>query len=264
MTTELTVVAPGVTDLTPTDMAALIEAELVADREANAFEFQPVRVKMPSGTPPYRFNAGDEAPTEITGIIVVGQVARAYWPGKDALNMPPVCSSPDGVRGWLADSIDPKQMDAAQVSGYVHPGLRSMDAERGPYQCDRCPLSAWGSGNGRGQACKSLRRLLILIDGWSMPAVLTLPPTSAGAFDTFASARASKKKGYFTCKVRLALNEKENANKVKFASIRIENPTELTLTEMGTVYALRQQYSELVRRMEITASDYAGEENVPF
>lgn len=264
MTTELSIIAPGATDLTTAELDALIAAELSADREAHAFEFTPTRIKMPSGAPPYRFSAGDEVTQEITGIIAVSQMARAYWPGKETLNLPPVCASPDSMTGWLADSIDEKQVSAAMTSAIIHPGLRSIDAERGPYHCQQCPLSAWGTGNGRGQACKSLRRLLILVEGWSLPAVLTLPPTSTKAFDEFASARSNKRQAYFSCRVRLTLEAKNNANMIKFAAIRIDKAGELDSAELATVLAVRSQYAELVRRMEITASEYNTEGLPPF
>lgn len=135
-------------------------------------------------------------------------------------------------------------------------GLRTADAERGPYACNRCPLAQWGTASGRGQACKSLRRLLIWVDGWTMPAILTLPPTSTKAFDEFASARTSKGKAYFACRVEFSLEQKQNGNGIKFAAVKLTRIDELATADLSVVLSMRAQFTELVRSMEITAAEY--------
>ena len=91
--------------------------------------------------------------------------------------------------------------DAKMFETFRHPALDGLNVEEaaGPWGCAECPLNQWGSGNGRGKACKDLRRLIVLVEGWSMPAIMTLPPTSVKAFDTYASAQArTRGNAYFT------------------------------------------------------------------
>lgn len=253
MTTEL---APLTTDLTESQIADMIAAEMQGDRESNAFQFLPTRIKMPSGSPPYVFSSGEDFMKTFTGVIIVSQIARAYWPGKETQGLPPVCSSPDGIVGWLADSIDEEQTRTAMLQNPMHPGLRTVNAERGPYMCDRCPLAAWGTGSGRGQACKSLRRLLLWVDGWAMPALLTLPPTSTRIFDDFASARQSKGKAYFACRVEFSLEPKQNGSGIKYASVKLTKVDDLGNADLGAVLSMRAKFIELVRSMEVTSAEY--------
>lgn len=259
MTTELSTLNTEIA-LTEQQIAEMIAAEMQSDRDANAFQFLPSRIKMPSGSPPYAFASGDDFMKTFTATIIVSQIARAYWPGKETQGLPPVCSSPDGMVGWLADSIDEEQSKVAIAQYPAHPGLRTVNAERGPYACNRCPLAAWGTGNGRGQACKSLRRLLLLVDGWSMPVILTLPPTSTRVFDDFASARQSKGKAYFACRIEFSLEEKKNASGIRYAAVKLTKLDELSNADLSVVLSMRVQFTELVRNMEITAAEY---ETVP-
>lgn len=272
MTNELAILEPGEVALTEQQITEMIAAEMHSDQQSNAFQFLPTRIKMPSGSPPYAFASGDDFMKTFTSVIIVSQSARAYWPGKDTQGLPPVCSSPDGIVGWLADSIDEEQVKIALAQHPTHPGLRSTNAERGPYACNRCPLASWGTGNGRGQACKSLRRLLVWVDGWNMPAILTLPPTSTKAFDEFASARTSKGKAYFACRVEFSLEQKQNGSGIKFAAVKVTKIDELGNADLGVVLSMRNQFTDLIRSMEITAAEYEtaeagdrkGGEEVPF
>ena len=259
MTNELTLGGTGEIELTADQLNQLIASEMQSDRESNAFQFLPTRIKMPSGSPPYAFASGDDFLKTFTGVIIVSQQARAYWPSKETQGLPPVCSSPDGLVGWLADSIDEEQVKIALAQNPVHPGLRAANAERGPYLCNRCPLAMWGTANGRGQACKSLRRLLIWVDGWAMPAILTLPPTSTKSFDEFASARTSKGKAYFACRVEFSLEQKQNGSGIKFAAVKMTKVDELSNADLAAVLSMRAQFTELVRSMEITAAEYETE-----
>ncbi len=119
-------------------------------------------------------------------------------------------------------------------------------------------MAQWGSGNGRGQACKSLRRLIVLVEGWTMPAIMTLPPTSIKAFDTYASACARTRGGaYFTNWTRIELAQESNGAGIKFsvAKFNVEKP--LSQAELAAVIDIRHQYAELVRSLNIVADDYA-------
>ncbi|MCB0073717.1 MAG: hypothetical protein KDE20_19750 [Caldilineaceae bacterium] len=246
----------GATELSDTQAAVMAETQ--ADIEATAFEFQPPKVRMPSGgVKAFTTDDGDVIQPGWTGIIAVSQMARAYWPTKDATGLPPLCSSPDSLNGWLGDELEKDQVKAALGAEVRHPLLSALDGTRGPQSCSHCPLSAWGSGEGRGQACKALRRLLVIPAGWHMPAILTLPPTSVKIFDQYASARQrTPGQSYFTVLTRFDLDTRRNGAGTEYAVIKLSVAGILDDAQIAAVLALRTQYAELVRALEITAAEY--------
>ena len=97
---------------------------------------------------------GETSVSEVMGIIVHVQNARAYWKesfGESGGGTPPDCISDDALVG-IGD-----------------PGGR----------CAECPNAAFGSdARHRGQACKLIQRLFLLRDGDMLPVVVNLPPGS--------------------------------------------------------------------------------------
>ena len=159
--------------------------------------------------------------------------------------------------GWLAMEPDPGQIEAARRQVMTHRGLDYIgDPARASWECGKCSLSLWGSGDGRGQACKTLRRLLVLVDGWTMPALLTLPPTSVKTFDQYASAQASRGGAYFSIRTRFEVEQKRNPAGVTFSAIKLTAAGDLDDDDLAAVLALRAQYAELVRSMEIAGDEY--------
>ena len=107
----------------------------------------------------------DTSVTSFRGVVANFHNCNALYPNPEPNNDPPVCSSPDGVKG-----------------------LDILTAEI--KDCADCPNNQWGSGNGtrRGKACKNMRRLYILVEGSDIPIVMTLPPTSISAWEKYKSA----------------------------------------------------------------------------
>ncbi len=249
--------------LTETQAAMLAEM----DREGDAgFDFQPLRLKFPTGGSTAAFTLSDEdllrVPVEM--IVAVSQRTRGYWPtvnGKKVLGKSPLCSSRDGVEG----QFDPKSESVQAALGtYVrHPALGVIDPEvaKGPWECVNCPLAKWESAgeNERGQACKAMRKLLVVIKGWAMPAVLTLPPTSIKVWDSFASGMRQRGQTYFSRWVTVEL-EKHTGGDSDYAVLKIKPSAQLTDPESAEVMAIRAQFGDLVRRMDITSDDYATED----
>lgn len=247
----------GAGALTPLQEAILQEM----DSEQNAFDYIPTRIKFPSGdVKAFVTNDGDMLKPPFTAIIAVAQKARAWWPGKDTAGQPPLCSSPDGVQGLFNFEQDGQTYDASLLP-VQHPALAHQGAAmRGPWACVECPLSQWGSGGaGRGQSCKSLRRLIVLVEGWSMPAIMTVPPTSTKIFDLYASAAARNRgQAYFTVRTKFGLDQAVSGSGVKYSVLKLEPGKPLDETEIGAVIEIRQQYAALVRSMGIDAGDYEG------
>jgi hypothetical protein len=105
---------------------------------------------------------GEEAETEIRGVIVYQHQSRAYWKGSmddEAVGAgPPDCAADNGK--W----------------GQGNPGG----------ECAKCPMAAFGSGKGgRGQACKLMRNVYFLMSGKSLPIVIQVPPTSLKSYKAY-------------------------------------------------------------------------------
>jgi hypothetical protein len=255
-------------DHDPDAVIAAILAEMQSEAERHAFQFIPTKIGMPSGkVEMFSLSDGDSLAPGWTGIIAVSQMARAYWPAKTSNEgQMPFCSSPDTLVGHVNETPDEVQMKDAQHQPTRHPAIVRWEVERSawstytqPYDCARCPLSAWKSDDrARGQACKELRRLLVLVDGWNTPALLTLPPTSITIFDAYASARSRKPgQAYFTARTKFELLSDKNRDGTKFYKIKLSFVEQLPPDEIATVMAIRTQFAELVRTMNITGDDYA-------
>jgi len=261
MTTSLILRPTG--ELTETQAAMLAEL----DREGDAgFDFRPIKLKFPTGGTTAAFNLSDDdmlkVPVEM--IVAVAQKTRGYWPtvnGKKVLGKTPVCESLDGVSGYF--DVASEQVQAALGMTVRHPALSVVDETQvsGPWDCKTCPLSEWGSvGDGnRGQACKSMRRLLVIVKGWAMPALLTLPPTSIKAWDIFASGMRQRGQAYFSRWLTVEFDKANNGSN-DYAVLKLKLGTPLTDPEAAEVMAIRAQFAELVRRMGIEGDEYGEDE----
>ena len=251
MTTALATLGSNGTALTAAQQAVLAELE----QEQNAFDYMPTRIKFPSGgMSVFSIDDVDTLKPPFRAVVAVSQKARAWWPDKDTQGLPPLCQSPDGVAGVFNTEGD---FTAALAFPIAHPGLTGDGAL---FQCATCPLAQWGSNGGKGQSCKALRRLIVLVDGWTMPAIMTLPPTSVKAFDQFASARAREKGGaYFTAWTRIELTQQVNDAGIKYSVGKFSVDAPLTDAELFAVIEIRRQYAELVRTLNVSGDDYTTE-----
>ncbi len=254
MTTAITKLQTGV-QLTELELMIMEEAE----SEENAFDMIPTRITIAPGGINQFSSSDGETMKEITAIVAVSQKARAYWPGKGS-DQSPLCTSPDGVHGNFALAPTKGQLQDAVNHRAVHPAIRLYDEQRefpDFFDCASCPLAQWGSADaGNGQACKSMRRLVIFVDGWVAPALLTLPPTSVKAWDIYCSALKNKRSGYFAVRSKLSLEKAKSAGGDPYSIISVQVAGALTASEVQAVMELRRQFAEYVRELPIEAGDY--------
>ncbi|MBK8772611.1 MAG: hypothetical protein IPM06_19600 [Rhizobiales bacterium] len=240
--------------LTETQLAVLAEM----DSEGNSWgDFIPDRIKFGSGgLMAFQTGDGQVMPSPIKAVVIVAQRCRAFWPSKDTAGMPPLCASADGFAGTF--DIGSAQVKDALTLEHRHPALSTVDPDAavGPWDCASCPLAQYGSGANGAQACKSLRRLVILPEGWSAPALLTLPPTSVKVWDAFASGRKSRQRAYFDGYAFLGLTQDTNKSGIKYAKLTVGAGDALTEAQLADVIVARHQYAELVRSMGLVADDY--------
>ena len=240
---------------------SVIEQAMLAEMDAEGqagYEFIPERIKLGAGgILAFQSSDGTILQPPFEGVVVIAQRARAYWPVKGTGSTPPLCSSRDGVEGHFDPQSDLAQ-EAAKVA-VKHPAVLALDdaVAAGPWSCAQCPLSEFGSAAvGNGQACKALRRLVVLIKGWAAPVLLTLPPTSCKTWDQYVSGRRSRGKAYFDTWSRIGLFSDKSRNGDPYAKLTIAAGEPLSEGQMAEVIAMRRQYETLVREMGIAGDEY--------
>lgn len=260
MTNALSVLQQNDAELT--DLQLLIMDE--SAEEQDAYDPIPTRLKIsPGGVNVFATNDGETYKT-LTGIIAISQKARAYWPDKGT-GAPPMCSSPDGKFGYVAGEVTDEQYRAATNAKKPHPVIPLLDGNKvipARFDCRTCPLAQWGSAHQGGKeskaiACKQLRRLVLLKDGWSQPALFTLPPTSIKSFDAYASSQAREKSAYWAVRTKIALEAQKsnNGEPYSIATFTMEAPLE-NKAQLAAVIEIRRQFEALVRDMPIESEEY--------
>lgn len=255
MTTAITKLQTNI-ELSELELMIMEEAE----QEQNAFDMIPTRIKIaPGGINQFSTTDGDVM-KEVVAIVAVSQKSRAYWPGKDSENSSPLCTSSDGIHGNFALAPTKGQLQDATNHRAVHPAIRLYDEQRefpDFFDCASCPLAQWGSADkGNSQACKTLRRLVIFVDGWVAPALLTLPPTSVKVWDIYCSALKNKRTSYFAVRTKLTLEKAKSAGGDPYSILSVQVAGALTASEVQAVMELRRQFAEYVRDLPIEAGDY--------
>lgn len=260
MTNALATLQKGELELSELEKLILEESAV----EQDAYDPIPTRIKIsPGGINVFSTNDG-ETFKSLTGIIAISQKARAYWP-EQGTGSPPLCSSPDGTHGYINGEVTDAQYRAAITAKNPHPVIKLMDSNKvipEHFDCATCPLSQWGSAHQGGKeskaiACKSLRRLVVIKDGWAQPALFTLPPTSIKSFDGYASALAREKGAYWATRTKVTL-EKQSSNNgepYSIATFAVESPLS-DKSELMAVIEIRRQFAELVRAMPIDGNEY--------
>lgn len=243
----------------PNELELLIMGE--AGEDTNAYDLTATRLHIaPGGTGNFVSTDDSINLKQLVGIVAVSQKARAYWPSK-SLGKPPICASSDGITGTFNFAAEAAQMEAATKTSTIHPAIRLMDTTGSApeiYECASCPLSQWGSAfAGKGQGCKTLRRLILLLEGMAMPVILTLPPTSVAAWDAYCSSLRQQRKEYFAVRTTFNLERFKTNDGEPYSIIKLEVGLPLVIEEVRAVIEVRRQFEAWVRSKAVSAEDYA-------
>lgn len=149
------------------------------------------KIKIPSGDMKMfmvpDLEEGEKAVKTILGVIVFYRPARAYWEkamDDGGANTPPDCYSNDGITG------------IGKPSGI----------------CAVCPFNQFESAlKGKGKACNERKLLFLMMPDSVMPRVLSLPPTSLGAFKKYLTRLTSGVVPYPAVVTEIGLTPKTNA-----------------------------------------------------
>lgn len=226
--------AEALAELTPEEKHELAEALNLNLQEAlEGADFKPIRLKINREIQQFSDTSG-ELMKELKGVIVYNHKARGHWPkGGGEI---PECSSNDGNIGIVTETGEKRE-------------------------CAACPFNQWGSAENddgsqsRGKACKEMRRLYIDLEKYSLPVILSLPPTSINEFDNYVSVMTTKGIPLLIRETKITLNkEKRGGYDVAVAKFEIGDPVEpkraLELSK------LRKEFKEYASKQQITLDDY--------
>ncbi len=243
---KLAKTTPEETSLVPAaDFAALIEDNF--DGKVNLLSLE--RVKMPTGGGTnwtYKTMDGEVSTPALTGVIIAAKSRRVFWlvsPEQGGLGQPPDCVSDDAQRGVGTPGTD----------------------------CDACPYSKFGSakdGTGRGQACKAIKQLFVMVPGEIFPIVVNLAPTSLAAFEDYAMLCTRARVRWAQIVTRIELEKVTNAQGIPYARATFEKERDLTPQELQNVTEFRAAFTEMFLKnasfqsqdVQTIEAGYAGQE----
>ncbi len=180
----------------------------------------------------------DEEPVkEFQGVILMSHKCNAYWP--DAFGTSedknPACASMDGDEGMTQD-------------GEV-------------IKCATCPYNQFGSskaGDGKGKACKNMRRLYILREGDVLPLVMSLPPTALKAYDNYRTRLATAGKKSLAVMTKFTLAKAKSSTGTAYSIPQFEAVSLLPLADVERVREYAEGMLKSAQKAGITADDYAA------
>jgi len=190
------------------------------------------------------FKMPDESKTEsLTGIILDNNPCNAWWEigfDESGGGTPPDCFSLDGIRP--EESCPHKQAD----------------------NCLVCPMNQFGS-DGRGKACKNMRRLHLLIPGTALPYRLTLSPANLKPFNEFITMDVrGKRLKLLALLTELSLHPAKNQDGIEYSEVQFRivkddlgKPVILAKTreQAKALKQFREEWLEAMRGQEILADE---------
>jgi len=182
----------------------------------------------------------DESKIEkFEGIILDQHAANAWWEKKMSSGgaaAAPDCYSLDGI---TPDLTLPKcQSD----------------------KCANCKQNQFGS-DGKGKACKNMKRLHILMEGSLLPRRLTVPPTSIRSFENYMTSLVDRGLPYAAI-VSIFSLAKKTSETFEYAEVKFTKDRVLAKEELVQVANFIRQY-KAARTQEIRAEEYGENTEEP-
>lgn len=209
------------------------------------------RVKFPSGGGLAFEVPGDgddpDVVRELTGVVLDSYAVNAYWAQKfEGENNPPDCSSMDGKVG-------------------VAPEGSRVPWAGGCQECATCPMNQWGSApDGAGKACKNMRRVYLLREGEIFPILITIPPTSVKAWNTYVVNLTSKLKTLQSVVTKIRLKKTTNKGGIEYSEGVFSKAKDLTKEEAATMKQYANGLKAVMRQVSIeTVEAHVVEETSP-
>jgi hypothetical protein len=200
------------------------------------------RIKIPAGGGT-TWDIIDESSKTIDVVIVAAQDVRVFYVGKyTGGNEPPDCASLDCIIG---------------LPGENAPGEITGD-------CSTCPKARWGSAvsdsgeEGKGQACKQRKMMLLYREQDRFPLVLSVPSSSLKQVQKYFGRLVSGfGRPYWGVVTRLSLEKAKSSGNIEYSSLVLEFVRTLEAEEVETVRKLREQFVPALERRMPEAQDAA-------
>ena len=240
--------------LTPEEQEERRQLVIEAQQEDTpSGDFHAPRYKLVSMIQRFQNTLTEETVEELRCIIIAGRKARGFWGEKGVAteaNQAPLCSSVDGITGVCQDT------DAFVAVAEEHNVVNQI-APFGPAPCDKCPFSQWKGATP--PLCKEMRRLLIMVEGHSFPAILSVPPTSIRNWDDYRQARSDTKESFTTVLTSITAAKDVNKKGDVFSRILFHRVDALPLNDLRIALAMRKQYENLISR-QVEGVEYQAEQ----
>ncbi|MCL2103156.1 MAG: hypothetical protein FWH25_03865 [Syntrophorhabdaceae bacterium] len=104
-------------------------------------------------------------------------------------------------------------------------GKIGLERETGEaIDCATCPHNQWGTDKkaGRGKACKNMRRLYVLVEGCSLPIVLSLSPTSIRGWEAYRAQLAVDRKTPLDVITEFSLKKETNKEGKPYSVVKFK------------------------------------------
>ena len=195
------------------------------------------RIKVPSGgglayeVPSDNPDEPDSV-KEIKAVILYHHPVQSYYKEKySGANDSPDCSSFDGING--------------------------IDKETGEVKsCKDCELNKFESGDNGGKACKSKRRLFLLLENSAIPVIFSLPTTSLKDFSKYIIRIRGKGKKSFQVVTKFTLKKEQNAGGITFSKVVLATERDLNESEQKSVLPMSESVKAIALSMrQIESSD---------
>ena len=218
------IAAPLALTMPEEDRQAVMAAFSTNCASGSITEFDLPRIKVASGTALWLIPGleGDTTQQAIEGVIVSARDTRVYYASKDAGNVPPDCSSIDGLVG--IGKPGGRCVARTDADGKILPG---------------CPLAQWDSGENGAQACKQVKQLFMLRGVSMLPEVVSLPPTSLKAIRQFFLKLATQGIQYYQCILRIELEKAQSAQGKTYGKAVMRFVRRLAADEIARAEELR-------------------------
>ena len=191
------------------------------------------RAVLPKEGKSFKIDTGDDddEPTtpKLEGVVIHQHRCNARF-SQGTRGEPPLCSSMDAKTG--------------------------IDWEGETHDCEGCPYNEYGtSGNGkRGKACKNMIRLYLLTEATPVPILLSLPPTSMKAWQTYQSGvLASMKLKPRQVLTELTLTKGQSKSGDEYAKVK---PRMLGVLSPDAQKVASMFAEAFAPKVEITEEDY--------
>lgn len=184
------------------------------------------------------FDPGEEEATpvqSVEGVIMLSHKSNGLW-----------------LRAF--GSGDNKSPDCSSVDGLT--GVRTDTGEC--VSCEKCAYNQFGSasdGEGRGKACKNMRRLYVMRRGDIFPMVLTLPPTALGAYDKYRTKVMLGRKKLSNVMTKITLKSASNKDGVAYSTPIFEAVGALNGAEAEAMRQYAEAFNNSAQRVGVTADD---------